>query len=73
MSMTNVWIFLGILGLLFIITSLITCVERIKLRREVRRNWGRPARRTRKDSEASLKEAWQMAQKYTAFDAQVDE
>lgn len=71
--MTNVLIVLGVMAAFIAFTGVMTAVDRFKLRQAVRQNWGKPARRTRKDSEASLKEAWHLAQPYSKFDSQVDD
>lgn len=71
--MTNVLIVLGIMVAFTVFTILMTGIDRFKLRQAVRQNWGKPARRTRKDSEVSLKESWLMAQGYSKFDSQIDD
>jgi hypothetical protein len=71
--MKNVLIGLALFGVLCLVTYLLGLIDKIKLKKEVRRSWGKPARRTRRDGEASLKEAWQTAVTYRQFDSQVDD
>ncbi|GFH41507.1 DNA mismatch repair protein MutS [Lactococcus hodotermopsidis] len=71
--MTALLTVLGVIATIVFIVCVIDIFDRIKLKKDVRKNWGKPARRTRKDGEKTLKEAWEKAKSYRKYDSEVDD
>ncbi|MDR0921616.1 MAG: hypothetical protein LBM95_04430 [Lactobacillales bacterium] len=60
---------LAFILLVLLVLAMVEISNRIKLKRQVKRNWGTPPRFNRVDKEESLKGALEKAKKYRNFDS----
>ncbi|SJZ62206.1 MutS domain V [Pilibacter termitis] len=71
--MTVIWLVLAIIVLAFTLNTVDEIRRKIKIRKEIKEQWGKLPKMTRFDHEESLREAWQIGQEDRKFDSEIDE
>ncbi|MFV0557762.1 MAG: MutS-related protein [Enterococcus sp.] len=71
--MSPLLIFGIILLSIFIFTTILSIHGRLKMKQEVKRNWGKQPHQVRFDKEESLKAAWQTSKTFQTWDSEIDD